>query len=179
MEFSYELKVPKDRIAVLIGTKGSTKRKIEQITHAKIDIDSDEGDVILSGTDSLGLFTAREVIRAIARGFNPEIALLVLKPEYSLEIINMQDFIGKSKKSLERVRARVIGTEGKTRKFIEDATETYIVIYGKTIGIIGEIEKVTLARQAIETLLTGSPHAGVYRWLDKKRKEMRRDEVSL
>lgn len=179
MEYSYELKIPKDRIAVLIGTKGEIKRKIEKETNSKLEIDSKEGDITLSGTESLDLFTAKEVIRAIARGFNPDIALLVLKPDYTLEMINLSDYAGKEKKGLERIRARVIGTQGKTRQFVEDSTETYIVIYGKTIAIIGEVENVSLARQAMETLLEGSPHTGVYRWLEKKRKELKREGVSL
>ncbi|MBT7332607.1 RNA-processing protein, partial [Candidatus Woesearchaeota archaeon] len=31
-EFSYELKVPEERVAVLIGTDGTTKKQIEEQT---------------------------------------------------------------------------------------------------------------------------------------------------
>ena len=71
-EFSYEVKIPKERVAVLIGIKGETKRQIEQATQVKMDIDSEEGDVVITGDDGLALFSAREVIKAIGRGFNPE-----------------------------------------------------------------------------------------------------------
>ena len=77
-EYSYELKIPKDRVAVLIGKSGNIKKEVEDATKSKIDIDSKEGDVIVSGMDSVGIFSAREVIKAIARGFNPETALLLL-----------------------------------------------------------------------------------------------------
>jgi len=39
-EYSYELKIPKDRVAVLIGTDGEIKKKIEVETKTQIKIDS-------------------------------------------------------------------------------------------------------------------------------------------
>ena len=174
MEYSYELKIPKDRIAVLIGKSGDIKKKIETETHSKLHIDSKEGDIRISGEDSMGLFTAREIIKAIGRGFSPEISMLVLKSDYLLEIITISDYTGKSKNSSIRLKGRVIGADGKTRRFVEDATETYISVYGKTIGIIGEAEATMLARRAIESLLKGAPHSSVYKWLERKKKDLER-----
>lgn len=169
-EYNYELKIPKERIAVLIGTKGETKKDIEEITNSRIKVDSKEGEVILSGTDSLGLFTAREVIHAIARGFNPDIAKSLLKQDYSFEIINLNDYAGKSKNNMVRFKGRIIGSEGKARKTIEDLTECNISVYGKTVGIIGEMDQVAIARRAVEMLLSGAPHSTVYKYLEKNKK---------
>ncbi len=171
-EYSYELKIPKERIAVLIGQKGEIKKEIEDETHCKIDIDSKEGDVIISGEDTLGMFTAKEIIKAIARGFSPEHAKLLLKQDYTLEIVSLQDYSGKSKNKSIRLKGRVIGSEGKSRRIIEEMTETYLSVYGKTISILGRPENVTTARKAIESLLAGSPHASIYKWLEKKRREL-------
>jgi ribosomal RNA assembly protein len=176
-EFSYELKIPKDRIAVLIGKSGEIKKQIEEETLSNIFIDSKEGDVRITGEDSLGLFSAREIIKAIGRGFSPETALLILKSDYGFELLNISDYIGKSQKKITRLKARVIGTEGKTRKHIEDITETNLSVYGKTIGIIGEAEHVMLARRAIESLLAGATHSSVYKWLEKKKKELERNRM--
>lgn len=170
-EYSYELKIPKERIAVLIGQKGDIKKEIETETNCIIDIDSKEGDVIIRGQDTLGMFTAREIVKAVSRGFSPEHALLLLKQDFMLEILNMQDFAGKSKNKSIRLKGRVIGSEGKSRRLIEEMTETYISIYGKTIAIIGRPEDVTTAKKAVESLLAGSPHSSVYKWLEKKRRE--------
>jgi len=171
-EYSYELKIPKERIAVLIGQNGDVKNDIEDSTHCRINIDSKEGDVIILGEDTLGMFTAREIIKAIARGFSPEHAKLLLKQDHILEIINIQDYAGKSKNKSIRLKGRVIGSEGKSRKLVEEMTETYISVYGKTISILGRPENVTSARKAVESLLAGSPHASVYKWLEKKRREL-------
>ena len=176
-EFQYELRIPRDRIAVLIGKKGEVKREIEGTTYTTLDIDSQEGDVFITGEDALGLFSAREVIKAIGRGFNPEIALLLLKPDYAYEIITLTDFIKGSKNAMIRIKGRVIGKEGKARSIIEELTECNITVYGKTIGIIGLAENTLLARRAVESLITGSKHANVYKWLEKKRRDLKTAEM--
>lgn len=171
-EFSYELKIPKDRVAVLIGTSGETKKQIEEETRTKIKVDSKEGDIFVTGKDSIMLYTVKEIIRAIARGFNPDIATLLLKPDYAFELISISDF-AKTHASQVRLKGRVIGAKGKSRKHIEDLTDSHISVYGKTIGIIAHAERIALCRKAIESLLRGSPHSNVYKWLEKQRKEQR------
>ena len=47
VEYSYELKIPKDRVAVLIGMKGNVKKAIEEETKSKINVDSKEGDIFV------------------------------------------------------------------------------------------------------------------------------------
>jgi ribosomal RNA assembly protein len=169
-EFQYEIKLPKDRIAVLIGKKGQIKNELEQDTKTSITIDSKEGDVFIRGDDALDLYVTKEIVTAIARGFNPDVAKYLLKQDYSFELIRMDEFV-KSKSSQLRLKGRVIGKEGKSRNNIEFLTDTNICVYGKTIGIIGRTEEVTNARRAIESLLSGSPHANVFKWLEKKRRE--------
>ena len=175
-EFSYEIKVPKERLAVLIGTDGETKKKIAEETESTINVDSKEGGVIVSGQDAIKLLSAREIIKAIARGVNPNIAFLLLKADYLLDIISINDYTNKSKNSLVRVKGRIIGSQGKTRKLIEELTETHVCAYGKTVTIIGTSERASIARRAIVSLLTGSPHASVYKWLEKKCKELKNSE---
>lgn len=170
-EFSYEIKIPEERVAVLIGEEGKTKKEIEAETKTQIDITTD-GDVTIAGEDALLLYTAREIVRAIARGFNPKIALLLIKTDYALEMIDMKDIAGKSKNTMLRLKGRVIGKAGKSREEIERLTNTYISVYGKTIGIIGETNMVYVARMAVAMLLQGSMHKTVYQFLEKKKKEM-------
>jgi ribosomal RNA assembly protein len=178
-EFLYELRIPKDRVGVLIGKEGEIKKEVETETQTKIKVDSKEGDVFISGEDALGLYSCREVIRAIGRGFNPDIARLLLKADYSFELIDLKEYAGKSKDILRRIKGRVIGSEGKTRKLIEELSESYICIYGKTIGIIGLTDQVLTAREAVEKLLNGSPHSKVYKFLEKKRSQLRRAKALL
>jgi ribosomal RNA assembly protein len=171
-QFMYELKIPRSRIAVLIGTSGETKNQIESETKTKMDIDSKEGDVSLTGDDGLGLYSAREVITAIGRGFNPNVALLLLKGDYIFEKIDLTQHAA-TKSHFIRLKGRIIGQGGKARKLIEELSDVYLTIYGKTIGIIGEPENVEMARKAIEMLIRGSMHSTVYRYLEKRRKTLK------
>ena len=173
MEFHYELKIPKDRIAVLIGPKGATRKKIEKKLNLRLQIDSQEGEVKLSGEDSLNLLSAQNIVKAIGRGINPEKALDLLEENVVLESIDITDYSGTSKKRLITLRGRLIGTDGKARRYIEQLTGIYISVYGKTITLLGEYEEVSLARKAIEALLSGSRHSTVYAWLEKQTKELK------
>ncbi|MBI4143666.1 RNA-processing protein [Candidatus Woesearchaeota archaeon] len=166
-EYSYEIRIPQERIGVLIGVKGSVKSEIQKLTNTKIRVDAEEGNITLTGSDPVLLFNAKETVRAIGRGFNPEIARQLLRQDYLLEIMNLDT---DKKAQLDRIRGRIIGEKGKARKIIEDLTETSISVYGKTIGIIGEYDTVAFARRAIESLIAGSTHSHVYRWLEKQRR---------
>ena len=175
-EYSYELKIPLARVAVVIGSQGKVKKEIEESTNTHLQIDSAEGDVFITGDDALGLYTAREVISAIGRGFNPELAKLLLKQDYASESIDITDY-AKTKSHEIRVRGRVIGAEGKARKVLEELADCHMSVYGKTITIIGEIERVPACRKAVEKLLSGSQHSTVYRWLEKQRREIRKKKA--
>ncbi len=170
-DFSYEIKIPQERVAVLVGKEGATKKEIEEQTQCKLQI-SKEGDVTIEGVDPLLLYITREIVHAIGRGFNPKIALNLLKTDYILELIDLKDALGKSRNTQERLKGRIIGTAGKSREEIERLSETNICVYGKTVGIIGEVSHATLAREAIAMLLSGSMHKTVYQYLEKKRRDM-------
>jgi len=177
-EYTYELKVPKERIAVLIGKQGEVKNLIEASTKTRLHVDSREGDITISGKDALQLYSCREIIRAIARGFNPEIALKLLKQDMTLEIVSIEGYSG-SPKDIERLRGRVIGEGGKSRKLIEEITDSAVSVYGKTVAIISDYEGVSIARRAVESLLAGSQHANVYKWLEKQRSELKKKRKML
>ena len=171
--YSYELRIPKERIAVVIGKKGFVKRQLEKLTKTKIEIDSGEGRITISG-ESLDVYNARLVIQAVARGFNPMIASCLCNEENCLEVINIKDFSGKSKKKMARLKSRVIGSKGKAWLSIENITNTHISVYGKTVCIIGKVKDVLIAREAVESLLKGAPHGPVYHWLEDKKKRARK-----
>ena len=84
-----------------------------------------------------------------------------------METIDLRDYAA-TKNAMLRLKGRVIGTEGKSRRVIEELTETHISVYGKTISVVGEIANVGIAKNAIEKLLEGGMHAGVYHELEKK-----------
>ncbi|MEM0286517.1 MAG: KH domain-containing protein, partial [Candidatus Methanomethyliaceae archaeon] len=70
------LRIPLDRIGVVIGEKGEIKSEIEKKTNTIISIDGKTGEVTIENTpnttDPSGILKARDIITAIARGFSPE-----------------------------------------------------------------------------------------------------------
>jgi len=44
-------------------------------------------------------------------------------------------------------------------------------VYNKTVAIIGLPEQVMIAEEAVRMLLQGLPHANVFAFLDRKKKE--------
>lgn len=165
------IKVPRDRIAVIIGPKGTVKRKVEKETGVKLTIDSKEGEIeIIRSIDAedpvLGL-RAKDIIKAMARGFAPPKAFKLIDPNIYLEIISLTELV--SDKSLERVKSRIIGREGKVRKNVAKLTETEMVIYGKTVSIIGDAAGVNTAKAAVLKLIQGAPHSAVFKFLEIKK----------
>ena len=157
------LKIPEDRVAVLIGREGTVKREIEKRTNTKLKID--DGDVSIDG-DSMDILKVRDIVLAIGRGFSPEIAFRLFDEGNVLEIIPLMDFI-RSEKELARKKGRIIGRKGKTRNVIEGITNTSISVYGKSVGIIGKYDQVEIAKEAVLKLIKGARHSSVYKFLEK------------
>jgi len=171
--YNDEIKIPLERVAVLLGKKGSLKRKIEKLTNTKLQVSSEDGTIIILGEESLNVYESRQIVRAIARGFNSWLALTLHEENIILEVIEIQEYSGRSKAKLARLRGRCIGREGRSRMTVEELTSTNISVYGKTVAIIGSYENVGIARKAIESLLSGSKHANIYKWLEKMRASLK------
>jgi ribosomal RNA assembly protein len=115
---------------------------------------------------------------AIGRGFSPKKAFSLFDENVNLYIIDLQDFL-RSPSDIQRVKSRIIGTKGKTRRIIEEETMTSLSIYGDTISIIGDIEHLKVAKEAIDMFIRGAYHRSVYRYLNMKRNELREIEMEL
>ncbi len=148
------IRIPQERIGVLIGVKGTDKRKIEKKSKTKINIDSDSGEVYVEG-EPLDVHKALQVIQAVGRGFNPEKALKLLEDKYYLRILKLKEMFGKKEKKVQHKKGRVIGRKGLIRNKIEQDTKCFISIYGNTIAIIGEEENIEAGEQAVRMLLGG------------------------
>lgn len=172
-----ELKIAGNRVGVLIGKGGTTKKAVEEKTKTTITIDSREGLVTIEGEDTEGFLKGIDVINAINRGFSPERAFTLLDDEDlifdQIDLSQMAD----NTRQLDRLRGRIIGKDGRAREQIEDMTETLISVYGKTIAIIGLADKLKVARTAIDMLLSGVPHETVFSFLDKKKREAKEDMI--
>jgi len=175
-------RIPQDRIAVLIGRKGATRRALEEATNSKLHIDSNSGDVSVVWNeefDPILRMKFPDVIRAIGRGMNPERALQLLKDDQHLRLFDMREYVGKNANQQRRIRSRLIGRNGRIRELIEEHSGAEIVIYGSTVVIIGDEESLPLASQAIERLLQGAEHSSVLKHLETERRKKRMSARNL
>ena len=173
-----EIKIPEERIGVLLGPGGSMKRLIEEKTKTRMDVDSETGTVsILESEDPLLAMRALDLVRAIGRGFSPERALFLLDDDMLvLDVMDLSRMVG-TKSDMARMKGRIIGKDGRTREIMERLSGARISVYGKTVALLGYPEQIKIARAAIEMLLDGAPHGNVYSFLEKKHQEMAKEEL--
>lgn len=157
------VKIPRERIPVLIGKEGSVKKGLEKRTCTKITV---REDVEIEG-EIFDVMLAAKVVKAIARGFSPESAFLLLDEEYELNIITLE---GKNERTVKRLMGRVIGREGRTRRKIEEMCGGKVSIYGKTVSIICGLDKMSAATRCIEMLLEGRTHGYAYHALEEMKR---------
>lgn len=181
MSFEQVVRIPVERVGAVIGREGATKRYLEGEMGVRLAVDSREGLVTVRADSALKTdpFSATRVIEAIGRGFSPQRATRLLEEGTALEVVDLRDFAGRSANSLERIRGRVIGLKGKSRRVIEELTSCHLSVYGRTVAIIGEAGEVQLASDAVRSLATGSQHKTVYDALQRARTKRKMEKMFL
>ena len=180
IERSNRIKIPLERVGVLIGHNGRVKGTIEERLEVRLDVDSRTGDIKVTstGSDPSLLFRARDIVLAIGRGFSPEKAFNLFDEDLNLYVLDLEERC-RSPSDIRRVKSRIIGKNGKARRILEEETTTKISIYGRTVSIIGDVQHLMVARDAVEMLIKGDLHRSVYRYLDRKRAELKDSEMEL
>jgi len=177
------LKIPRDRIGVLIGPSGRAKKRIENFFKVTLVIDSDSGSVEIivnpDAPDVTVIFTVKNIVKAIGRGFSPKRAEILSQEDFDLNLIDLRDYVGDSKNALGRIKGRIIGKSGKSRSMIEELTECRISVYGYSVTILGHVENLGVARDAILMLVKGSFHKTVWNFLYAYRRKMKKDRGEL
>ncbi|MBT96940.1 MAG: KH domain-containing protein [Candidatus Pacearchaeota archaeon] len=110
-------------------------------------------------------YLAEKVIDAINFGFSLKTSMLIKEEDNIFEIINIKDYT--KRKDLERIRARIIGTKGKTLKTLNELTKCHFELKDNHIGIIGDPEYIENAQNAIILIIKGSKQSNVYNFLEK------------
>lgn len=155
------LLVPNDRIRVIMERK--TRETIEKELGVKISFSENLVEIDGEGVE---LFRAKDIVKAIGRGFSPPKAFRLFDEKENLEVV---EITGVKENKMKIIRSRMIGTKGKTRRLIERFSGCSISIYGKTISMIGKYEQISIAREAVNMILRGSKHSKVYGFLQSSR----------
>ena len=182
MSFEKLIRIPSDRVGVLIGKSGNVKSKIEEACFVSLEIDGDTGEVFIrtqGDVEKIQPFKAMEIVTAIGRGFSPENAMTLLEGENALHVIDLREFAGKSNANVERIKGRIIGEGGRARRNMENLSGTHISVYGRTVSIIGDSSKLRIAVDAISAISSGSLHGSVYSKLEAANRQAKQEKMKL
>ena len=175
-------RVPKNRIAVLIGKGGQTRKMLEEISGAELDIDSQTGEVMAEWKeepDPVVRMKMPDVVLAIGRGLAPSRAIQLIQDDVFLRMYDIREWVGRQPNQTRRMRSRLIGRNGRIRSLIEEISNCEMAIHGSTVLVIGDRDGITLAGPAIEGILRGSEHSTILHGLEQDRKRMRMQSRQL
>ena len=99
-------------------------------------------------------FMAIEVLEAINLGFSADRALELKQNDFMLQTVHIKDIT--KRHDLDRVRARIIGSQGRTLKTLQNLTNCDLAMNDNEIGLIGPIQEMEDAVQAVTSLVQGS-----------------------
>ena len=182
MSFEKLLRIPTERVGVLIGKSGRVKSKIENLCAVQLEIDSKTGEIVIrtnGNIENIQPFKAMEIVTAIGRGFSPENAMVLLKGENTLHVIDLRELVGKSPAQVERIKGRIIGEGGKARKNMEKLSGNKISVYGRNVSVIGETNRLKDAVDAISSISKGSMHGAVYHKLESANRREKLEKMKL
>ena len=160
---------------VIISEKISRIIKAQKKLETKLEVKiSNRGkEVTIEGSPE-DEYTAEKVIDALNFGFPFSTALSIKQEDLIFEIINIKDHT--TRKDLSRVRARIIGTKGKTLNTLTTLTDCEFSLSDNNVGIIGNVEEIEDAKQSIISLIQGSKQSNVYARAEKQRKRKKEFE---
>jgi len=170
-----------ERLGVIIGKDGENKAALERAFKVVLTVDSKTSTVYIApaeGGTPFEVLRARQAIEAISLGFSVEDALKLSEDNWCFEIIDLSE-VSRNESDLRRIKARIIGEEGKAKKNIEQMARVKVVVGDKVVGIIGECDNVEIARRAITMLIEGRTHGSVYGYLRAAGRELKRRRLDL
>ncbi|BFH73577.1 KH domain-containing protein [Sulfurisphaera javensis] len=147
--------------------------RLEEISNTKIELNERTKSINVTplNNNAYDAMKVISIIKAIGVGFDPEDAMKLMKDDYILEIIDLKD-VSNGPDDLKRIKGRIIGEKGKTKKIIQEYTGVNIIITDHYVGILGNVEQADIAKRAIEMLIKGREHSTVYKYLDRAERDL-------
>lgn len=153
-----QLFITQERLKALKKDKGIIG-SVEKACNCKIKLVDDSLEIHCeNGYDE---FVAKNIMFAFGRGFDIHTAMMLTNDEYYFASIDLGQIFGNSNR-LQQVRSRIIGEEGKSKKYIESVSGAKLSVYGETVSFIGSSTQINEAETAVNALIEGGTHKMAY-----------------
>ncbi len=152
-----EVYIPHERARLLAG-KGAALRRLEKLCGCTIRMG--QGSTVELDGEPYGEYVARNVIYAFGRGFDLAKAQKLAGDNIYFASLDIGSHA--SKKRVMNVRSRLIGEDGRAKRYIEAVSGALMSVYGDTVSFIGRAEEIEEAETAARTIIEGGSHRLAY-----------------
>ncbi|HLC54593.1 MAG TPA: hypothetical protein VJK07_03110 [Candidatus Nanoarchaeia archaeon] len=147
-----------DRLGELKRTKDELEKRL------KVSISIQGKRVTING-GAFEEFEALTILEAMNFGFSAKIALMLKDEDIVFRKLPIKNFT--RRKDLETVKARVIGTQGRTKRTIENLADCQVIVKGNEVGLICPAEEIDYVLTGMTNLIRGSKQANIYKFLER------------
>jgi ribosomal RNA assembly protein len=99
--------------------------------------------------DPAAILDARDLIKLLARSVPVQQAVKILEDEVACDVIKIRGLVRNKERFVKR-RQRILGPNGSTLKALELLTNTYILVQGNTVSVMGRYKSLKEVRRVIE-----------------------------
>ena len=99
--------------------------------------------------DPASILAARDLIKLLSRSVPVQQAVKILDDEVACDVIKIRSLVRNKERFVKR-RQRILGPNGSTLKALELLTNTYILVQGNTVSVMGNYKGLKEVRRVIE-----------------------------
>lgn len=151
-ESSFATLFPKYRETYLKASWPMITRALEKHGVA-CTLDLVEGSMAVKTTrktfDPASILNARDLIKLLSRSVPAPQAIKILEDGMACDVIKIRGLVRNKDRFVKR-RQRILGPNGSTLKALELLTQTYILVQGNTVSVMGTYKSLKEVRRVIE-----------------------------